>query len=142
MNNNEIKEELNQKGIKNTSAKSLLLHILKNSKAPKDVSGLHNECLETTSVNLATIYRSLRQFKEKGMVQEFLGNDGLIRYEYIYQGATSHPHFQCERCHEVICLGELHFNDALYFSNMVKAHTVNSINIMLIGTCESCQKTG
>lgn len=140
MNSSEIKKELNEKGIKNTNAKSILLHILKNSKAPKDVSYLHGECLKVTPVNLATVYRTLRQFNEKNIVQEFLGNDGVARYEYLHQGASSHPHFQCEACHQVICLGELHFDDALYFSNMAKEHKINSINITLTGMCDNCQK--
>ncbi|CAA6818598.1 MAG: Unknown protein [uncultured Sulfurovum sp.] len=140
MNNNQIKEELNQKGIKNTKAKSVLLQILKSSKAPQDVSNLHKACSQITSVNLATIYRSLRQFNEKDIVQEFLSSEGVAQYEYIHQGAKSHPHFECESCHSVFCLGELQFDDALYFSNMAKQNKINSINITLTGLCESCQK--
>ena len=140
MNTNAIKEELNQKGIKNTKAKSILLHILKNSHAPKDVSTLYEACSQTTSVNLATVYRSLRQFNEKNIVQEFLGSDGVAQYEYIHQGAKSHPHFECEVCHQVSCLGELKFDDALYFSNMAKQHKVTSINMTLRGVCVQCQE--
>lgn len=139
MNNNEIKEELNQKGIKNTKAKSVLLQILKNSQAPKDVSSLYEECSQITSVNLATVYRTLRQFHEKKLVQEFLANDGVIQYEYIHHGSRFHPHFQCDTCQQVMCLGELNFDDALYFSNMAKQHKVNAISITLTGTCEKCQ---
>lgn len=141
MNSNEIKEELNKKGVKNTRAKSLILHILKNSTRPKDASYLHKESCKVAPVNLATVYRTLRQFKEKNIVQEFLSGDGVIQYEYIHQGTKSHPHFQCEACHQVICLGELSFDDALYFSNMAKEHIIKSINITLIGICGYCQKT-
>ncbi|CAA6807628.1 MAG: Unknown protein [uncultured Sulfurovum sp.] len=140
MNSNEIKEELNLKGIKNTKAKSILLHILKSSHAPKDVNTLYEACSKMTSVNLATVYRSLRQFNEKDIVQEFLGSDGVAQYEYIHQGAKSHPHFECETCHQVFCLGELKFEDALYFSNMAKQHKVNSINMTLRGVCDHCQE--
>ena len=140
MNNNEIKEELNQKGIKNTKAKSILLHILKSSHTPKDANSLHEACSKMTSVNLVTIYRSLRQFNEKNIVQEFLGSDGVAQYEYIHQGAKSHPHFECEVCHQVSCLGELQFEDALHFSNMAKKHKINTINITLRGLCETCQE--
>lgn len=140
MNSNEIKEELNQKGIKNTKAKSVLLQILKSARTPKDASNLHKECSEVTPVNIATIYRSLRQFNEKKIVQEFLANDGVVKYEYIHQGAKSHPHFQCESCKKVFCLSELEFNDAIYFANMAKQHKINSINITLTGICEACQK--
>ena len=139
MNNDEIKEELKAKGIKNTRAKSALLHILKNNKAPMDVNTLHKECEKVTSVNLVTVYRTLQQFHEKQLVQEFLGNDSVTQYEYINKNAKAHPHFQCEKCDEVFCLGALNFDDALYFSNMVKSHKVRSINITLNGVCENCQ---
>jgi Fe2+ or Zn2+ uptake regulation protein len=138
MHNDEIKEELREKGIKNTKVKNILLYILKSSQAPMSVNNLYLECQKETSVNLVTIYRTLQQFYEKKLVQEFLGKDGVIQYEYIQQGSKAHPHFQCEKCHKVICLGELGFDDALYFSNMAKQHKVNSINITLNGICEAC----
>lgn len=138
MNNETIKEELREKGIKNTKAKSILLHILKRSQGPMDVNSLHVECQKETSVNLVTVYRSLQQFHERELVQEFLGKDGAVQYEYIHQGSRAHPHFQCEKCNRVFCLGELGFDDALYFSNMAKQHKVNSINITLNGVCENC----
>lgn len=138
MNNETIKEELREKGIKNTKAKSILLHILKRSQGPMDVNSLHVECQKETSVNLVTVYRSLQQFHERELVQEFLGKDGAVQYEYIHQGSRAHPHFQCEKCNRVFCLGELGFDDALYFSNMAKQHKVNSINITLNGICQEC----
>ncbi|MEN8303826.1 MAG: transcriptional repressor [Campylobacterota bacterium] len=138
MNNEEIKEELREKGIKNTKAKSILLHILKSSEGPIAVNSLHAQCQKETSVNLVTVYRTLQQFYEKKLVQEFLGKDGVIQYEYTRQGTRAHPHFQCEKCNKVICLGELGFDDALYFSNMAKQHRVNTINITLNGVCEEC----
>lgn len=138
MNNEEIKEELREKGIKNTKAKSILLHILKSSEGPISVNSLHAQCQKETSVNLVTVYRTLQQFYEKKLVQEFLGKDGVIQYEYTRQGTRAHPHFQCEKCNKVICLGELGFDDALYFSNMAKQHRVNTINITLNGVCEEC----
>jgi len=138
MNSDEIKKELREKGIKNTRAKSVLLHILKNAEAPMDVNSLYRECQKETSVNLVTVYRTLQQFHEKELVEEFVGKDGVSQYEYLQKGSIAHPHFQCEKCNRIICLEELGFDDALYFSNMAKQHRVNSINITLNGVCEDC----
>ena len=140
MNENQVKDELKQKGIKNTKAKSALLHILKSNKAPMDVNTLHKECQKSTSVNLVTVYRTLQQFHEKKLVQEFLDKDSVTQYEYINQNSRAHPHFQCEKCNKVVCLGALSFDDALYFSNMAKKNQVNMINITLNGICEECQE--
>lgn len=136
--NDTIKAELREKGIKNTKAKNMLLHILKSTKGPMDVNSLHGECQKETSVNLVTVYRSLQQFHEKELVQEFLGKDGVVQYEYMDKGSKAHPHFQCEKCNKVMCLGELDFDEALHFSNMAKQHKVKSINITLNGVCEEC----
>lgn len=133
-----IKEELKAKGIKNTKAKNILLHILKQNQSPMDVNTLHQMCQKETSVNLVTVYRTLQQFYEKGLVQEFLRKDGVMQYEYIGHGFKAHPHFQCEKCNRVICLDELGFEDALYFSHMAQQHKVNSIHITLNGVCEAC----
>ena len=73
MDTESIKNELRNSGIKNTRAKSVLLHILKNSNAPIDVSTLHAQSQQETPVNLVTVYRSLQQFNEKNLVQEFHG---------------------------------------------------------------------
>lgn len=138
MNNEEIKEELKIKGIKNTRAKSALLGILKSNSTPMDVNRLHKECEKITSVNLATVYRTLQQFHENNLVQEFLDKDSVTQYEYVNQKSRAHPHFQCEKCNTVFCLGELSFDDALYFSNMANKHKVQKINITLNGLCEDC----
>lgn len=135
----EIKNELKQVGVKNTRAKSALLHILKTNQTPMDVNTLHKECEKITSVNLVTVYRSLQQFHQKGLVQEFLDKDSVSQYEYVSQNSRAHPHFQCEKCHTVFCLGEISSEDALYFANMAKKHQISTINITLNGVCEACQ---
>lgn len=141
MDNNTTKNELKEKGIKNTRAKSALLDILKSNNSPMDVNTLHKECEKITSVNLVTVYRTLQQFHEKKLVQEFLDKDSVTQYEYINQNSRAHPHFQCEQCNTVFCLGELDFDDALHFSNMANKHKVNTINITLNGVCEKCIAT-
>ena len=138
--NNTTKDELREKGIKNTRAKIALLDILKNNNAPMDANTLHKECEKVTSVNLVTVYRSLQQFHEKKLVQEFVGKDSATQYEYVDQNSRAHPHFQCETCNKVFCLGELDFDDALHFSNMAKMHQVNTIKITLNGVCDQCQE--
>jgi Fur family transcriptional regulator, ferric uptake regulator len=136
--NETVKEELKQKGIKNTRAKNVLLNILKNNDKPMDVNSLHKESQKLTALNLVTVYRTLEQFHEKGLVQEFLDKDSTRQYEYIAQNSQAHPHFQCDKCGTVYCLGALGFDDALYLSNMAKSHKVQMINITLNGICEKC----
>ena len=136
--NETIKEELKEKGIKNTRAKSVLLDILKQNDKPMDVNTLHKESQKITPLNLVTVYRTLEQFHEKGLVQEFLGKESTKQYEYINQNAKAHPHFSCDKCGTLFCLGSLGFDDALYFSNMAARHKVLSISITLSGICDSC----
>ena len=138
MTNENIKEELKEKGIKNTRAKSVLLSILKQNERPMDVNSLHKESQKITPLNLVTVYRTLEQFHEKGLVQEFLGKESTKQYEYIEQNAQAHPHFSCEKCGGLFCLDSLSFDDALHFANMAARHKVHSINITLSGICESC----
>lgn len=139
MKNEAIKNELHQIGIKNTRNKAIILDILKSMTIPVTANKLHLKCSEILKMDIVTVYRTLQQFKEKGIIREFLGSDGIINYEYAGLSSRPHPHFQCEKCHEVTCLGELGFDDALYFSNMAKHHKINTITITLSGICESCQ---
>ncbi len=138
MKNKIIETILHSYGIKNTPKKGLVLSILKNISKPINANELHKICLDKLFVDIATIYRTLSQFKEKGIVKEFLDNKGVINYEYI-EGKAQHPHFECKECQKVYCLGELSFEDGLYFSNMVKNHTIKDINITFSGLCQTCQ---
>lgn len=138
-NDNKTKEELHFFGIKNTKNKAILLEFLKNSTMPLTASELHLKCSQESKMDVATVYRTLQQFKEKSILKEILGGDSVVRYEYVGQDSKPHPHFQCEQCRELICLDALGFEDALYFSNMAKQHKIHSINITLSGICEGCQ---
>lgn len=139
MNKETIKHELNRIGIKNTAKKAIILEKLKNSGVPINANELHKICTAILPVDIVTVYRTLQQFREKGIVQEFLGSDGVVKYEYSGLKSQPHPHFQCEKCHDVVCLGDLGFEDAIYFANMAQKNRIRSINIMLSGICESCQ---
>lgn len=138
MNDETIKEKLKAKGIKNTRAKSVLLEILKQNEKPMDANALYRESQKMTPLNLVTVYRTLEQFHEKGLVQEFVGKESIKQYEYIDKNAKAHPHFSCDKCGTLYCLDALEFEDALYFSNMAARHKVLAINITLSGICEAC----
>lgn len=136
----QIKQELNRIGVKNTAKKAVILENLKNNSVPINANELHKKCTKIVAMDIVTVYRTLQQFRQKGIVQEFLGNDGVIKYEYTAPKSQPHPHFQCEKCHDVVCLGELGFEDAIYFANMAQKNRIRSINITLSGLCESCQE--
>lgn len=135
----DTKTQLNSIGVKNTPQKATILKFISESSVPITVNDLHLMCIKELVMDIATVYRTLQQFKEKGIVHTLSGSEGVVHYEYTGQNFHSHPHFQCERCHEFICLEALGFEDAIYFSNMAKNHKVNSINITLSGVCERCQ---
>lgn len=138
MNEIEIATQLHAVGIKNTPKKALILKVIIDSQRPLTANKLHLECSKQLKLDLVTVYRTLGQFKQKGIVLEILGSHSSVYYEYSGSSSHAHPHFQCEKCQELICLSPLSFNDALYFSKMASQHKINTVNISLSGLCENC----
>lgn len=140
MKTEDIKEILHRAGIKNTPKKRVILKFLIESNLPISANSLHKECLKEIELDSVTVYRTLLQLKEGGVIKDIVGSGGVVHYEYQRDDFKAHPHFQCEECDALICLGALGFEDAIYLSNMANSHKVNSINLTLKGICEECQK--
>jgi len=130
--------KLSDIGLKNTPKKAIILDILTKSSKPTNAIDLHKECSQQIRVDLVTVYRTLAQLRQKGVVREILGVDGIVLYEYSNDSSLMHPHFQCMGCGALFCLPTLGFQDALYFANMAKGFEIQRINVTIEGHCPAC----
>jgi Fur family transcriptional regulator, ferric uptake regulator len=133
--------ELKLIGLKNTKNKATILQMLKSLQRPISAVKLHLYCTNETVMNITTVYRTLEQFKNGGLVRELSGQGGELLYEYSGTDALAHPHFRCDRCKNIICLDPLKYEATLLISAMARKHKVERIELTLSGLCEACCKS-
>ncbi len=88
-------------------------------------------------MNRSTVYRILERLENDGTLHSFIGKDGMKWYAKCRESSASHqekahPHFQCKECGKTICLSmDLSIPT-------VPNHKVDSVSLLLIGSCEDC----
>lgn len=89
-----IKDLLSLHGINKTQSKIKILQIVSESSRPISVQEIYERINE--SCDLSTVFRSITQFKEKGIISEVNLEEGFLRYEIK-------PHDHSEHHHHVLC---------------------------------------
>jgi Fur family ferric uptake transcriptional regulator len=134
-----IKTILHTHGIKNTPKKHTILQHLQDLTHPVDTNTLFTTLREEIALDKVTIYRTLQQFKEKGIVREIVGSDGVANYEFSEKQVDEHGHFECENCKTITCLAPLH-TQSLLPESLTQGMQVHSVNIVVHGICQNCLK--
>jgi Fe2+ or Zn2+ uptake regulation protein len=90
------------------------------------------ERLENKNIGLATVYRVLKDMRDKKELYSYTCKNRLI----YSKEKKSHCHYTCEETGKVI-----HFDiDSLDFLKDKIPGTINSFQIEVKGICKSCQK--
>ncbi|MCF8378873.1 MAG: transcriptional repressor [Bacteroidales bacterium] len=121
-----------------TRSRVLLIKILYETDYPlsgKEIEGrISGEC------DLATIYRNLNAFSEKGLVQRILSDEAV---KYKMNGdwknkhkKSDHVHFECSKCHKLICMEELRVKDYILPEGFSKIEN----QFLILGICDHCNE--
>lgn len=86
-----------------------------------------------------TLYRTLKSFKEKGLIHEIILPNNTRRLALCSETCEEddhhheHVHFQCEECNEIYCV------DIPNFPNLgLKGFSVHRLEIQAFGRCSNC----
>jgi len=123
--------------IRQTKKRRLILETLHDFSLPFSAYDLHKKLSETEKIDLATVYRSLNLFYEKGLLRIVSKTGDFVRYEVNCEHNPEHPHFICESCDSVECLPASKVCD---ISKMASGKKVTHAQITLRGICEQCQE--
>lgn len=87
----------------------------------------------------ATVYRNLLDLVKAGLARRIDVGDHVWRFEAVAreEGAVEHPHFLCNECGAVQCLGEVR----LSFSGKEKGPKAlrrEHVEVLLKGLCDRC----
>ncbi|MGM0438818.1 MAG: Fur family transcriptional regulator [Patescibacteria group bacterium] len=86
---------------------------------------------ELPSISKATVYRILRNFKDKGKIQEIPTK--VSRWDYNHK---PHPHFICTECDKIIDIAdEFSIPDA----EDLNVGEISTCRIVFCGLCKDCK---
>ena len=123
--------QLKESGAKLTQPRKMVLERLSLSNKPLTLRQIHARC---NDVDFASIYRSIKLFKEIGLVNEIIFADKKIRYKL--QSNDHNHHILCSNCGEIqelpICL----LSEIKKLTN----YTITSHTLEFLGLCPNCQE--
>lgn len=132
----DIPELLKSKQLSLTRGRINLLRILTETHHP--ISGKEIEKRMGGKCDRATIYRNLSVLSSKGIIQKILSENSL-KFKFNpendqHNSQNDHIHFQCEKCHKLICLEELQVNDF----PLPEGYSKIENQFLILGICKNC----
>ena len=106
-----------------------------------DAKELYRRASErNANISLATVYRSLRLFKEYGLIDErHIGKMRCCCYELKHSG--EHQHLVCQGCGHVIEFESLLISELITEVQRKNDFCVTRIELYLEGYCRKCKKS-
>lgn len=140
MNNTNIENLLNQKGVKPTSNRILVIRELIKASHPVSLADLETS-LEFT-MDKASIFRVLELFSEKDVVHVIEDGSRSLKYELCHSDtchniSDQHVHFYCTQCKETYCFDAVR----VPVIDIPDGFQPHSINYMIKGICPKCSKS-
>ncbi len=130
---NDISDLFKAKGIKPSIQRlSVLRYIIQHKNHPSVDTIYKALSPEIPTLSKTTIYNTLDQLVEKGIVTALTISDNEVRYDFIL---SDHPHFLCSVCGKIYDV-----NSDADFSNgdFVDGHKIDEIQLHYKGTCRGC----
>lgn len=103
LNTDEARELLVHKGLNRTKIKVSILQVLSKSQQPLSVTDIHHQ-IGDESCDVSTVFRTISQFKEKGIVRELNLGEDFFRYEIVnhdHDHSHHHHHVRCRGCGDI-----------------------------------------
>jgi Fur family ferric uptake transcriptional regulator len=133
---------LRKSGLRRTPVRVGVMEILARTRRPMSVPQILGKL--GGGVDTVTVYRTLNTFARKRLVHRVRGEDrswlyALSRDAFDAQPEHLHPHFVCDACGKVECLGAAEIPRSLVASLGVSpAYDVSYPEVVLHGTCPRC----
>lgn len=138
MEQSDILEKLDKKGVRPTANRILVLKELGNVSGPVSLSDLEDRL---PNMDKSSIFRVLALFMEHDVVDSFEDGRGMLNYELCESEgkcnhSDAHIHFYCERCHKSYCLKDVPLSDI----ELPEGFVPHSISFVINGVCPECRK--
>jgi Fur family peroxide stress response transcriptional regulator len=134
-----IKTLLKEKGIKPTFQRLKILEYLNNNlKNHPTVEMVYEELLkDIPTLSLTTVYNTLNNFLEKGLVSGVTITGTEVRYDF---DTNYHHHFLCKLCGQIIDI-DLKCAYAEGENREISGHRIDEVHGYFKGICKDCSKS-
>jgi Fe2+ or Zn2+ uptake regulation protein len=123
-------------GLKRTPQREVVLALVRSCFDHPTAEWIHQQSrLKIPEISLATIYRTLRILKEKGLIHEFSGGASPSRYDGTLH---HHEHVRCIRCGAVQDVELPELGDVRERVAERTKFQVGSYPLVFHGLCEKC----
>ena len=127
--------------LKVTPQRTAILHLLKESSEHPGVEKVYRLILQKyPSISLATIYKTLELFKEKGLIQEVAASARQVGYD---GNPNFHPHLVCNSCKKITDMPDpIAELPHVYLQEASDryGYQVTGKQLFLYGHCPNCQQ--
>jgi len=134
----DLDKTLQQKGIRPTAMRLLVLDYLLQQTAAVSLNNLETFFLRSDRV---TLYRTLKTFEEKGLVHRIEDGSGSVKYALCPEDCSTqehhdlHVHFYCTQCRETFCLPKSHIPEI----SLPDRFQTQEISLIVKGVCATCR---
>ncbi len=129
------------KGRPVTSQRRLVLSIIKKAGGHINAKELYRRASrKNDSISLATVYRTLRLFKELGLIEE--RKLGQLYCSYEIKESADHQHLVCRCCGKVIEFESPLLGQVVEELRHEHGFNLTKIEVYMEGYCQQCTKEG
>ena len=122
---------------KHFKKRNAILEYLRNTTSHPSAETIYTDLKqEIPDLSMGTVYRNLNLFKQQGLVVSVATVKGVERYD---ANTSSHVHFICDGCDDVVDLHQMKIPDSLSeeVENAIGCK-VGTCTLSFTGTCREC----
>lgn len=127
----ETKQLLNNNKLSITEGRLNILNIFLQSKVGLSETDIRDKLQRKT--DRATIYRTLKIFRETGIIHPVSAEGSATKY-VLKKEPIEHLHFKCTKCGNITCLADIEISGY----NLPNGYTKLESNFLIIGICNEC----
>lgn len=136
----ELKEKLNQEGLRFTRPRQVIITILEQSSVPLSPQTIQQRASKAhQDISLVSVYRTIDLLTELDLIRRVHGHDGCQGYALCSPG--HHHHLVCQNCGKTVEFSGSEDLDNLIDEIQVQTgFQVDGHLLQLFGHCPACQK--
>ncbi len=133
----DIEQLLEEKGIRPTAMRLLILKFLLEKQIAVTLSDIENAF---TKADRTTLYRTIKTFEENGVVHQIDSGTGVPEYAVCEATCNCeihndlHLHFHCTNCNQTVCLT----GHKIPQISLPKGFITLDVNLVAKGICDTC----
>ena len=135
----DLQKQLNQKGLRLTQPRQIVMAILKETGRPLSPQVIHQRAVQTDkNVSLVSVYRTLDLLNELNLVCRVHGQDDC--HGYVLSSPGHHHHLVCRNCRKTVeFTGTTELEPFIAAIQKQTGYHIDGHLLQLFGLCPDCQ---